>query len=80
MELVSGRDYPNTYRDFVEMFPDDATCAAYLARLRWPEGFIYTACKIASTPWHESRGLVFRRLIEQAVITGLIIECSLRWI
>lgn len=38
------------------MFPDDATCAAYLARLRWPEGFICPACKESSTPWSESRG------------------------
>lgn len=54
--LVSGRDYPNTYRGFVEMFPDDTACAAFLARLRWPEGFICPACKTASTPWNESRG------------------------
>jgi hypothetical protein len=32
--LVAGRDYPHTYRGFVEMFPDDATCAAYLTKLR----------------------------------------------
>ena len=38
------------------MFPDDTACAAFLARLRWPEGFICPACKIASTPWNESRG------------------------
>lgn len=54
--LVSGRDYPNTYREFVGMFPDDATCLAYLARLRWPGGFICPACKGASVPWNESRG------------------------
>ena len=56
MVLVPGRDYPNTYRGFVEMFPDDNECAAFLARLRWPEGFICPACKTASTPWKESRG------------------------
>jgi hypothetical protein len=26
MALVVGRDYPGTYREFVEMFPDDAAC------------------------------------------------------
>ncbi len=56
LALVPGRDYPNTYRGFVEMFPDDTACAAFLARLRWPEGFICPACKTASTPWNESRG------------------------
>ena len=40
LALVPGRDYPYTYRGFVEMFPDDTACAAFLARLRWPEGFI----------------------------------------
>lgn len=54
--LIAGRDYPNTYREFVKMFPDDRACAAYLARLRWPEGFICPVCKTASTPWSESRG------------------------
>lgn len=54
--LISGRDYPNTYRSFVEMFPDNAACAAYLIKLRWPNGFICSACKIATTPRSGSRG------------------------
>ena len=28
--LVAGRDYPNTYREFVGMFPDVHACTAYL--------------------------------------------------
>ena len=36
---VGGVDYPRTYQEFRAWFPDDASCAAYLARLRWPEGF-----------------------------------------
>jgi len=54
--LAAQRDYPNTYRKFVEMFPDDAVCAAFLAKLRWPEGFICPACQTTSTPWKQSRG------------------------
>jgi len=53
--LVSGRDYPNTYREFVRMFPDNAACVAFLARLRWTGGFICPACKTNSIPWNESR-------------------------
>ena len=56
ISLISGRDYPNTYRSFVEMFPDNASCAAYLIKLRWPNGFICPACKITTTPRHGSRG------------------------
>ena len=76
MKLVSGRDYPNTYRKFVEMFPDDTTCAAFLARLRWPEGFICPACKIASTPWNESRGRIACPICRQqaSVSTGTIFD------
>ena len=53
--LVQGVDYPNTYREFIKMFPDDSACAAYLARLRWPEEFTCPACKVASTAWNESQ-------------------------
>jgi len=76
MKLVSGRDYPNTYRKFVEMFPDDAKCAAFLARLRWPEGFICPACKIASTPWNESRGRLACPICrhQTSVSTGTIFD------
>jgi transposase-like protein len=53
--LVAGHDYPSTYREFVGMFPDVQACAAYLERLRWPEGFICASCGVASTPWKQSR-------------------------
>ncbi len=56
LALVPGLDYPNTYRGFIEMFPDDNACATFLAKLHWPEGFICPACKKSSTPWNESRG------------------------
>ena len=54
--LVAGRDYPRTYREFVEMFPDDEACAAYLEQLRWPNGFFCPACQITREPWHQTRG------------------------
>ena len=41
---VGGVDYPRTYQEFRAWFPDDVACAAYLARLRWPEGFRCPAC------------------------------------
>jgi hypothetical protein len=50
LTLVTGRDYPHTYRGFVEMFPDDVTCAEYLAKLRWPEGFVCSSCGTVGIP------------------------------
>lgn len=49
------KDYPNTYREFVKLFPDDTACRAFWVQLRWPEGFICSSCNKASTPWNLSR-------------------------
>ncbi|MBI5723945.1 MAG: IS1595 family transposase [Planctomycetes bacterium] len=54
--LVAGQDYPQTYREFVEMFPDANSCATYLQRLRWPNGFICPACGARAVAWHKTRG------------------------
>nr|WP_268247413.1 transposase [Halomonas qijiaojingensis] len=50
---MADRDHPRTYREFAEMYPDDATCAAWLGLLRWPSGFICPACGTAVTPHAE---------------------------
>ena len=54
--LEAGRDYPGIYREFVEWFPDEESCIAYLEKLRWPNGFICPACSFVSEPWHQTRG------------------------
>lgn len=54
--LVAVRDYPRTYREFVEMFPDDAACGAYLERLRWPRGFVCPVCEGTAALWRQTRG------------------------
>ena len=41
---LGGVDYPRTYQEFRAWFPDDASCAEYLARLRSPEGFRCPVC------------------------------------
>ncbi len=56
MPLKAGCDYPNTYREFVKMFPDNAACATYLIKLRWPNGYICPACEMTTTPKQGSRG------------------------
>ena len=72
--LVAGRDYPNTYREFVKMFPDDEACMTYLEQLRWPEGFVCPACQMPTIPWRQTRG----RLVcpncrhQSSVIAGTI--------
>ncbi len=53
--LVAGRDYPNTYRQFVTMFPDNEACAKYLLKLRWPDTFICPACGKMKEAWSQTR-------------------------
>ena len=76
--LVAGRDYPRTYREFVEMFPDEEACAAYLEHLRWPRGFVCPACETsaAEAVWRQTRGrLVCPACRHQASVTvGTILD------
>src|SRR5450631_1439402 len=41
---VGGVDYPTTYQQLLKWFPDNQACLDYLARLRWPQGFVCPAC------------------------------------
>ena len=41
---VAGVDYPGTYQQLQAWFPDNASCVAYLARLRWGQGFSCPRC------------------------------------
>jgi uncharacterized Zn finger protein (UPF0148 family) len=50
------RDFPRTYREFVERFPSEAACAAYLEQLRWPTEFCCPACGVCGVPWRQTRG------------------------
>jgi transposase-like protein len=74
--LVASRDYPRTYREFVDWFPDDAACAAWLEQLRWPGGFVCPKCGTAATPWRHSRGrLVCPSCRHQGTVTaGTILD------
>ena len=37
-------EFPHSVIAFQQRFPDEAACAAYLAALRWPRGFVCPAC------------------------------------
>src|SRR5271169_2253547 len=52
---VAGVDYPRTYQQFREWFPDDAACASYLEQLRWKNGFVCPGCG-AKGSWRAGNG------------------------
>jgi hypothetical protein len=52
----AGVDYPGTWPAFESWFPDDDACREFLARLRWPEGFVCPVCN-SGEAWLTGRGL-----------------------
>src|ERR1035437_7478764 len=45
------RGFPSTLPEFQRVFPSDAACAAYLEKLRWPDGFTCPKCGSAGGPY-----------------------------
>ena len=52
---LAGRDYPGTLRELNAWFTDDQSCLRYLARLRWPGGFVCAGCG-GERAWRMSKG------------------------
>lgn len=50
-------DRPPSLQQFMATFPDDAACAEWLAKRRWPDGFVCPTCgerkawKLEAKPW-----------------------------
>ena len=42
--------FPKSLPEFQEFFPDDAACASYLEKARWPNGFTCPHCQKTGEP------------------------------
>ena len=51
---VGGVDYPRTFQELQAWFPDDQACLNYLARLRWPDGFVCPSCE-STRAWQTAK-------------------------
>lgn len=59
---VPGIDYPGTFHEFDEWFYNESSCLAYIAKLRWPEGFSCPKCGFSTEkPSLTKRGLFLCR-------------------
>jgi hypothetical protein len=47
--------FPKTRLEFEAAFTSEEDCLAYLAKLRWPQGFICPKCGHAGKPWATTR-------------------------
>ncbi len=53
---MSGRDYPRTWDQFLDWFPDEAACRRYLEGIRWRGGFMCPRCGEPGEAFRGSRG------------------------
>ena len=49
-------DYPRTLQELESLFASEEACRDYLARLRWPHGFVCPTCE-GTQAWCTGRGL-----------------------
>lgn len=76
LEPTAGEDYPRTYQEFLDWFPDEPACRGFLFRCRWPGGFECTRCGLKAKPWTTGRGYLHCRWCksEVSVTAGTIFE------
>ncbi len=53
---VAGRDYPRTWVQFLDRFPDEEACRQYLEGIRWRDGFVCSSCGEIGEAFHGTRG------------------------
>lgn len=73
---VPGVDYPQTWNEFLDWFPTEEACLAFIERLRWADGFECPACGASEKPYRASRlRLMCRRCRHQtSVTTGTLFD------
>ena len=73
---VAGRDYPRTWVQFLDWFPDDEACRDYLEAIRWKSGFVCPGCGEADRALRGSRGRwICRHCRHQSTVTaGTILQ------
>jgi transposase-like protein len=49
--MTSPLPIPHTLIEFQHQFPDEAVCADFLERVKWPEGFACPACGVFGEPY-----------------------------
>jgi len=73
---VAGKNYPQTYQQFLEWFSSEEACRQYLMRCRWPDEFVCPRCAKVSVPWITARGYLHCPLCggEVSITAGTIFE------
>jgi transposase-like protein len=73
---VAGVDYPRTEKEFHDWFRTERDCVLFVARLRWPEGFMCPSCGAKAKPYRRSRNRLTCRVCHRdtSVTAGTIFD------
>ncbi|MCH7538020.1 MAG: IS1595 family transposase [Proteobacteria bacterium] len=73
---VPGHDYPRTWTQFLDWFPDEAACRRFLENIRWGSGFVCPSCGEPGEAFRGSRGRwICRHCRHQCTVTaGTVFE------
>jgi transcription elongation factor Elf1 len=78
--MASDLPFPQSLPDFQRLFPDDAACAAWLEKSRWPNGFVCPQCmQVAASVRISTRPGVLRCRNcrhEMGMLVGTVMERS----
>jgi transposase-like protein len=68
---IPGKDYPQTWNEFLDWFGTEEACLAYLERLRWSDGFVCPRCGNVAEAYRASRiRLMCRACQHQSSVTA----------
>lgn len=72
---IAGKDYPRNFTEFIEWFHSQADAWAYVARVRWPDGFSCPGCR-NDDAWLTDRHLYVCTSCKRqtSVIAGTVFE------
>ncbi|MBC7619056.1 MAG: IS1595 family transposase [Candidatus Saccharibacteria bacterium] len=68
---IPGKDYPQTWNEFLDWFGTEQACLAYLEKLRWANGFVCPSCGSVAEAYRASRiRLMCRDCQRQSTVTS----------
>ena len=73
---IPGKDYPQTWNEFLDWFATEEACLGYLERLRWADGFVCPRCATVGEAYRASRTRLMCRACQHqsSVTAGTIFE------
>ena len=68
---LPGKDFPQTWNEFLDWFGTEQACLAYLEKLRWADGFVCPSCGSVADAYRASRTrLMCRDCQRQSTVTS----------